>query len=625
MLPRAHGLSILPVIAGLGGINSAGRVSGHHALRRIVIDALGERAAGETYASLAGLMGLDADPSAPATRQHILDHTLIRRIECFEPENVACHRAATMRPAEDGRLCFVVAKRGLPERLPDGWQVRALPNGDAEVCAERGAKVLFPDSQASRVTSAGQAPTGFDPASLYPSRNHPRGLQLTVFGASDAVRSVGVPWDDLKARIRPDEFAVYAGSAMGQLDAAGTGGMFQAPLTGKRITSKQVPLGLAEMPTDFVNAYVVGSVGATGAVIGACATFLYNLKLAVDEIRAGRVRVALVGGAEAPIVPEVVEGYRVMGALAEDDALMALDGARQVDNRRACRPFGENCGFTLAEAAVFAVVMDDALALDIGAEVHCAAPAVFVNADGYKKSIPGPGVGNYLTVAKALALARAVVGEESVRRRSYIHAHGTGTPQNRVTESHILNELAKTFGIERWPVAAVKAFLGHSLAPASGDQLACAVGSWAAGWLPGITTIDAVAADVHASHLGFETRHVEFAPTELDMALINSKGFGGNNATGVIFAPHTALGMLKRKHGAAAMAAHRRRNEAVRATIADYDAAMTRGEMAPIYRFGDGVLEGEELALSADELGVPGYRQSIPLRVENPFPDMTPP
>ena len=616
-------LSILPVIVGLGGVNSAGRVSGHHALRRIVIDALGEPAAGETYASLAALMGLADDPAAAATRQYIRDHTLIRRIECFDPADVACHRAATIRAAGGEGLKFVVPRRRLPERLPAGWQVRALPDGDAEVCAADGAEVLFPDRQTSRVTSAGQAPTGFDPASLYPSRNHPRGLQLTVFGASDAVRSVGVPWDELRARVRPDEFAVYAGSAMGQLDPAGTGGMFQAPLTGKRITSKQVPLGLAEMPTDFINAYVVGSVGSTGAMIGACATFLYNLKLAVDEIRAGRLRVALVGGAEAPIVPEVVEGYRVMGALAEDDALMALDGADTVDNRRACRPFGENCGFTLAEAAVFAVVMDDALALDVGAEIQCAAPAVFVNADGFKKSIPGPGVGNYLTVAKALALARAVVGEDGVRRRSYIHAHGTGTPQNRVTESHILNELAKTFGIERWPVAAVKAFLGHSLAPASGDQLACAVGSWAEGVLPGITTIDAVAEDIHASHLSFETRHMPFEPTAMDVALINSKGFGGNNATGVVLAPHVTLKMLRRKHGDAAMAAYGDRNDGVRAAIDAYDAAMKRGEMAPIYRFGDGVLEGSDMGLSADELSVPGYGKSIPLRVPNPFADMT--
>ena len=95
---------------------------------------------------------------------------------------------------------------------------------------------------------------------------------------------------------------------MGQLDSYSAGGMMQFPLLGKRATSKQAALGLCEMPADFINAYVIGGLGGTGGAIGACATFLYNLKQAVDDIRAGRCRVAVIGGAEAPIVPEIVEG-----------------------------------------------------------------------------------------------------------------------------------------------------------------------------------------------------------------------------------------------------------------------------------------------------------------------------
>ena len=64
----------------------------------------------------------------------------------------------------------------------------------------------------------------------------------------------------------------------------------------KRVTSKQLPLGLCEMPADFINAYVLGSLGATGATIGACATFLYNLRQGVEDIQSGRRRVVMVGG-----------------------------------------------------------------------------------------------------------------------------------------------------------------------------------------------------------------------------------------------------------------------------------------------------------------------------------------
>ena len=100
-----------------------------------------------------------------------------------------------------------------------------------------------------------------------------------------------------------------------------------------------------------------------------------------------------------------------MGALAEDEDLMALDGSNEVDNRRACRPFGNNCGFTLAEAAVYVVLADDALALEMGCHIHGAVAGVFVNADGFKQSIPSPGVGNYITVAKALALGCAILAK----------------------------------------------------------------------------------------------------------------------------------------------------------------------------------------------------------------------
>ncbi len=616
-------MSRLPVIVAIGGVNPAGRVSFHHAFRRIVIDAINAADADDTYASLAALMRLNDDPADPATRKYIRDNTLIRRISRFDPTNVVRHRQATISAAEKRGIRFVVAKRHLPENVPPGWCVEPLDERRVTVHAKENTSILLPERTTSRVTSAGEIPTGFEPGRLYPSRSHPRGLELAIFGASDAVRSLGFDWSELRARVRPDAFAVYAGSAMGQLDDQSNAGLMQAPLKGGRVSSKHVAFGLPDMAADFVGAYTIGNVGAIGGIIGACATFLYNLGRAVDEIRAGKLRVALVGGAEAPIVPEIIEGYRVMGALAEDEALMALDGSDTVDNSRACRPFGDNCGFTVAEAAVYAVVCDDALALELGASIHCAAPAIHVNGDGFKKSISSPGIGNYLTLAKAMSTARAILGDDGLRRRTFVHAHGTGTPQNRVTESRILDELAGVFGIERWPVAAVKSVLGHSMAPASGDQLACALGTWAYDCVPGITTIDAIADDVSRERLRFENRHFELPGSEIDAVFVNSKGFGGNNATGLFLAPGLTRRMLAKKHGARAMAAYTRRNAEVQERALAYDAAMTRGDVEVLYGYGEGVIGGGDLAISERELRVPGYAQPIPLDTENPFPDMT--
>ncbi|RLA52064.1 MAG: beta-ketoacyl synthase, partial [Gammaproteobacteria bacterium] len=68
----------LPVIVGFGGINGAGRASGHHALGRMAYSALTDAQRLRTLESLATLMKLD---SARGNEQYILDHTLIRRIE----------------------------------------------------------------------------------------------------------------------------------------------------------------------------------------------------------------------------------------------------------------------------------------------------------------------------------------------------------------------------------------------------------------------------------------------------------------------------------------------------------------------------------------------------------------
>ena len=80
-----------------------------------------------------------------------------------------------------------------------------------------------------------------------------------------------------------------------------------------------------------------------------------------------------------------------------------------------------------------------------------------------------------------------IIGLKNLRTRTFVHAHGTGTPANRTTESHILNEVAKTYGIKSLPVNGIKSYLGHSMAPASGDQLTTTLGTWNKGIIPGYT------------------------------------------------------------------------------------------------------------------------------------------
>lgn len=617
-------VSHLPVIVGFGGVSAAGRSSFHHAYRRLILDVLPASTREQTLRSLAALMHIDL-PAGAISADHeaaIRSHSLMRRIEpaWFDVDALPSQRRLHARNSE---LAFRIKRRDLPRHVPAHWTVCDLGNGELAVTVHGQQDFLVDDAAPALVTSAGLLPSGFDPEHLYPSRHHPRALQMTVFGASDALHASGMDLDALRQHVRPDRMAVYASSAHGQLDDYGIGGMMKYPWQGKRTTSKQCPLGFAEMPADFINAYVLGSVGATAGMLGACATFLYNLERAVLDIQAGRIDVAVVGATEAPITPEVIEGYRAMGALGEDAELVALDrhlGRTTVDNTRATRPFGYNVGFTIAESAQFLVLTSDSFALTQGLQIHAAVPGVFIHADGNKKSISAPGVGNYLTMGKAAGLASKIIGESALQSRTYVQAHGTGTPQNRVTESHVFDSIAAAFGIENWLVASVKCYVGHSLGAAAGDQLMAALGAWHDGWIPGIFTLDEIAHDVHRQHLRFSRQHVAEGH-EMAAGFINAKGFGGNNATALLLSPVETQNLLRKRHGESKLSDWKHTREATIARAQAYDQQASAGVFNLLYRFGENVVEGHDLGIDKHAVTVPGFAQAVSLDVNNPYAD----
>ena len=628
----------LPVIVGFGGIGPAGRSSFHQAYHRIIWESIDIARRQRTVSALAAMMNLgyvkDGELRRPdgsvfdtaglaELQSAVLDGTLIRRLETarFDPDQVSGNSELPLVADDIHSNRITVAARDLPDPLPPGWEVLDSQDGKVSIALATGSALWVETRRKLAVQAGGQLPSGFDPAALYPSRFHPRGLQLAIIASSDAVRSMGIAWSTVINTVHPDEIAVYAASAMAQLDGNGTGGMLQARLRGNRVSSKQLPLGLNTMPADFVNAYVLGSVGATGANAGACATFLYNLRLAVEDIQSGRRRVAVVGNAEAPLLPEVIEGYAAMSALATDSDLCRLDGVTVPDYRRASRPFGDNCGFTLGESGQYFVLFDDALALELGAQIHGAVSDVFVNADGFKKSISAPGPGNYITLAKAVASVRGMFGDEVVRKRSFVQAHGSSTPQNRTTESRIMNLVAAAFGIEDWPVTAIKAFVGHSLAPASADQMTVTLGVLRHGVMPGIKTVEQLANDLDDSHLAIALHDVELGD-RAEVAFLNSKGFGGNNATGAVISPRRTEAMLAQRHGAHAMAAWRKRQDAVVERAQAYDAECLAGPMQPIYRFGDALIDEKDITIDTNGIHIPGFAHNVDLRLANRYGDM---
>lgn len=635
----------LPVIVSMGGVNAAGRTSGFQSYRRMIIDTLPQAERQKTVIGLAVMMGLVSteDGTRFSTEERsdltagevfeqfesaVMTGTLVRRIEpsYFDVDALFWQSTADLQSAPQSdrdTLEFLIARDRLPNPLPETWTVEPQDDEHVRVTAAGGVEVKLDNTREFPVKAAGQLPSGFEMAGLYNSRFQPRGLQMALFGATDALRAMGIEWDTVLEHINPDQVGVYSSSGFGQMDKEGYGGMHQARLKGSRVTTKALAMGINSMPTDFINAYVLANVGIASSSVAACATFLSNLRHAVSDLQAGKVRVAMVGNSEAPIVPELMDGFGTMGALASDDNMIKTYSSDTIDYRRASRPFGKNCGFTMGESSQYFILMDDALAMELGAPCLGAIPDVFVDADGTKKSITAPGPGNHISMAKAVAAATAIVGKDAVREHSFVLAHGSSTPQNRVTESQIFDQVATAFEIKDWPVVAVKSYLGHTIAPASGDQLAAALGCFEHGVLPGIQTIDAPAEDVYQDRLKLGPDHQSRAPEDLKVAILNSKGFGGNNASAVVLSPQQTEAMLAGRYGAGEMAAYREKRQASIAASDAYLERADRGEYAPIYRFGEEQITETDIEIKQDAVIVRGLANEIALPTANPYADMT--
>ena len=573
----------LALITGFGGINSAGRSSAYLSYKNMVFDSLSGKEQLEVLQDLAVLQG-KIEPIGRSWETNSGDSIDLKKY--LTDNNSSIRSDSMVRELE-----------------------RDLYDKDGIILDQIGA------------SAAGQLPKGFDPSSLYPARQHPKALQMTVFGMGDALGQLGIDWRTIQEKIAPDEVAVFSGAAIGKLDGFGFGGLMQSRLKGSRASSKNLALGLVEMSADFINAYILGSVGRTGHVVGACATFLYNLQMGKEAIESGSARFVVVGGAEAPITPEIVDGFYAMSALSDDKRMMEMQAQHNENlnngphQEKACRPFGQNAGMVLGESSQFVILMDDALAIELGAEIYGCVSAVSSHSDGFKSSISGPGVGNYITMAKCASEAEKTIGLKNLRTRTFVHAHGTGTPANRTTESHILNEVAKTYGIKSLPVTGIKSYLGHSMAPASGDQLTATLGTWNKGIIPGIHSTDSVASDVHHDNLEILLDNKSEEKGFFSAAFLNAKGFGGNNASALILSPEESMTLLSKKYSSTKIKNYQSANQDVVSKSTQHNKQCLRGKYNIIYKFNENVLQGEEdVMLEKNKLSLKGFKRSINLK-----------
>ena len=256
-----------------------------------------------------------------------------------------------------------------------------------------------------------------------------------------------------------------------------------------------------EQIADYFGGFRIAS-----TIVTACSSSANAIMLGADLIHSGRADVSVVGGCEC------LSRYHVNGF----NTLMILD-------REVCRPFDRTrAGINLGEGAGY-LVLESAATMTARGVQPVGRIAGYHNAcDAYHQTASSPdGQGAYLAMKGAIAHAGLRPADID-----YLNAHGTGTPNNDLTEGLAIMRL---FGKEIPPVASIKAFTGHTTSAAGSLEAVISLLALEHRFLPVNRNFSE-----QMEELDFSPVTDPVPPRPLRHILSNSFGFGGNNSAIVI-------------------------------------------------------------------------------------------
>ena len=228
-------------------------------------------------------------------------------------------------------------------------------------------------------------------------------------------------------------------------------------------------------------------------------------------IRDGYLDVALVGGAEAALVPAFMAAWSGLRALAEVDLL---------DVTRSSKPFSKNrTGLVLSEGAVFFVLESRENAIKRGVKAYCRLTGYGIASDGYHIGSPASG-GQVTALRAALSDAELTSGEIG-----YLNAHATATVGGDPIETRSINDV-----FDRVPVSSTKGIHGHLLGAASAIELAVAIAAINRSFLPATAHLDEIDPACDLNHVA----NTPIMQQPIKHALSLSAGFGGTNVALIV-------------------------------------------------------------------------------------------
>jgi len=283
-----------------------------------------------------------------------------------------------------------------------------------------------------------------------------------------------------------------------------------------RVSPFSIPSIIPNMGAGWVS-IELGTRGPLMSECTACAASNMAIGDAMDEIRLGRADVFFAGGTEAPITQVGIAGFDAMRALSR----------RNDDPQHASRPFdNERDGLVMGEAAAALVLEELEHARGRGATIYAELLGYGVSADASHMTEPDP-TGENPARAMAMAIADAGVDPSEV---GYINAHATSTPLGDASETRVIKRALGEENARSTPISSTKGATGHCFGAAGAVEAVFSVMAVRERKLPPTINYEAEDPDCDLDYIPNESRD---AP-DLNVALSNSFGFGGHNASIVV-------------------------------------------------------------------------------------------
>jgi 3-oxoacyl-[acyl-carrier-protein] synthase II len=350
----------------------------------------------------------------------------------------------------------------------------------------------------------------FDPAQYIDKKEAKRMDRFTQF----AVAATKMALEDAKIDLDCEDrsrIGTYIGTGIGGIETLHEQFKVLFDKGPGRISPFFVPMMIANMASGQTS-ITYGLQGPNSCVVTACATGTNSIGDAFKVIQRGDADVMVAGGTEAAVSPAAVAGFCSMKALS----------SRNDEPTKASRPFDKDRnGFVMGEGAGVVVLESLEHALARGAHIYAEIAGYGYNADAFHITAPAP---EGAQAAKCMAMAIEDAGL-STNDVDYVNAHGTSTPLNDKNETLAIKSL---FGehAHKMAVSSIKSMTGHLLGAAGGIECIATALTIANGIIPPTINYETPDPDLDLDYVPNKARE-----QKVDVAISNSFGFGGHNAT----------------------------------------------------------------------------------------------